>query len=72
MPMGIHTGEAPVGSMGSTPHIELAVIGDAVNCTLRLECYDHKNHETVLPVLLSSTTLGLQTIGFRKPLNLEY
>jgi len=70
--MGIHSGEALVGSMGSSERIEYAVIGDAVNCASRLESCEKDRHEGVLRVLLSSATLDLLPQDFRNKLTLEH
>ena len=70
--VGIHSGDALVGSMGCQDRIEYAVIGDAVNCASRLESLDKGRHNGVIRVLLSSNTIDLLSEDFRRSLHLNH
>ena len=54
--VGIHTGEATCGVVGSLQRLEYTIIGDTVNLTARLES---KTKEVGLPLLLSAATAEL-------------
>lgn len=55
MGVGIHTGEAIIGSIGSSERMEYTAIGDTVNVASRLE---HITKEKGFPIIVSETTFA--------------
>ncbi|HSO71762.1 MAG TPA: adenylate/guanylate cyclase domain-containing protein, partial [Thermodesulfobacteriota bacterium] len=77
MGIGLHTGEAVVGNLGSTKRSKYGVVGQTVNLTARVESYTIGGQILVSPSLLEAAGPGLilgeeikvEAKGMREPLN---
>jgi len=66
--IGLHSGEAIAGSMGSSERMEFAVIGDVVNVCARLEALNKERMTSDCRVLISNETRTLLPESQRKNL----
>ena len=77
MGIGLHTGEAVVGNLGSTKRSKYGVVGQPVNLTARIESYTIGGQILVSPTLMKAAGPGLvlgeeikvEAKGMREPLN---
>ena len=77
MGIGLHTGEAVVGNLGSTKRSKYGVVGQTVNLTARVESYTIGGQIMVSPALMAAAGPGLilgeeikvEAKGMREPLN---
>jgi adenylate cyclase len=77
MGIGLHTGEAVVGNLGSTKRSKYGVVGQTVNLTARVESYTIGGQVLVSPSLMTAAGPGLilgeeikvSAKGMREPLN---
>ena len=77
MGIGLHTGEAVVGNLGSTKRSKYGVVGQTVNLTARVESYTIGGQVLVSPSLMEAAGPGLilgeeikvEAKGMREPLN---
>ena len=77
MGIGLHTGEAVVGNLGSTKRSKYGVVGQTVNLTARVESYTIGGQILVSPALMEAAGHGLilgeeikvEAKGMREPLN---
>lgn len=61
--IGLHSGPVLAGSVGATDRWEYGLIGDAVNCTARLEALDKHRQNGTCRILVSATTRALLGAG---------
>ena len=54
--IGIHSGLATTGSLGTSDRLEYAVIGETINCASRLESFDKTRNISDVRVLVSGET----------------
>jgi adenylate cyclase len=77
MGIGLHTGEAVVGNLGSTKRSKYGVVGRTVNLTARVESYTIGGQILVSPSLIEAAGPGLvlgeeikvEAKGMKEPLN---
>ena len=77
MGIGLHTGEAVVGNLGSTKRSKYGVVGQTVNLTARIESYTIGGQVLVSPSLMAAAGPGLilgeeikvSAKGMREPLD---
>jgi adenylate cyclase len=77
MGIGVHTGEAVVGNLGSTKRSKYGVVGQTVNLTARVESYTIGGQVLVSPSLIEAAGPGLilgeeikvEAKGMKEPLN---
>jgi adenylate cyclase len=77
MGIGLHTGEAVVGNLGSTKRSKYGVVGRTVNLTARVESYTIGGQVLVSPSLIDAAGPGLvlgeeikvEAKGMKEPLN---
>jgi adenylate cyclase len=77
MGIGLHTGEAVVGNLGSIKRSKYGVVGQPVNLTARIESYTIGGQILVSPTLIEAAGIGLvlgeeikvEAKGMREPLD---
>lgn len=77
MGIGLHTGEAVVGNLGSVKRSKYGVVGQTINLTSRIESYTIGGQILASPTLIAAAGAGLvlgeeikvEAKGMREPLN---